>query len=148
MQKKISYSLNEVLVVLFNKIMSLEERAIITEEFQDISNNDMHTIEAIGIKEPRSVSFVANRLGVTLGTMNIAMNHLEKKGYIERNRSTEDKRVVLVTLTKKGKKAYYHHRDFHKKMIRTVVADLSEDEMRVLYKCLNKLILFFEQYEG
>ena len=41
-------TLNEILVKLFNDIMQIEEKAIITEEFKDISNNDMHIIEAIG----------------------------------------------------------------------------------------------------
>ena len=40
---------NHILVSLFNEIMDIEEKAIITESFQDITNNDMHVIEAIGI---------------------------------------------------------------------------------------------------
>ena len=41
-------ALNDVLVNLFRDIMELEEQAIITQEYQDITNNDMHVIEAIG----------------------------------------------------------------------------------------------------
>ena len=36
--------INDVLVHLFNEIMELEEQAIITEEYKDITNNDMHII--------------------------------------------------------------------------------------------------------
>ena len=39
--------INDVLVHLFNEIMELEEQAIITEEYKDITNNDMHIIEAV-----------------------------------------------------------------------------------------------------
>ena len=47
-------TINHVLVHLFNEIWELEEKAIITEEYKDISNNDMHIIEAIGLgKEVR-----------------------------------------------------------------------------------------------
>ena len=38
-------TLHDLLVKLFNEIMNIEEKAIITEEFKDISNNDMHIIE-------------------------------------------------------------------------------------------------------
>ena len=41
--------LNEILVRLFRSIMDVEEKAIITQEFQDITNNDMHVIETIGM---------------------------------------------------------------------------------------------------
>mgnify|MGYP000792288651 CR=1 FL=1 len=37
-------ALNDVLVNLFRDIMELEEQAIITQEYQDITNNDMHVI--------------------------------------------------------------------------------------------------------
>ena len=41
--------INHTLVSLINEIWELEEKAIITEEFKDLSNNDMHVIEAIGL---------------------------------------------------------------------------------------------------
>lgn len=44
---------NEVLVRLFRDIMDIEEKAIITPEFKDITNNDMHVIEAIGTGAPK-----------------------------------------------------------------------------------------------
>ena len=42
-------TINDILVHLFNEIWELEKKAIITEEFKDITNNDMHIIEAIGV---------------------------------------------------------------------------------------------------
>lgn len=137
-------SMNELLVNLFNHVMNMEADAVITEQYRDITNNDMHIIEAIGIETPRNMSEIAHRLRVTVSTLTINMNGLEKKGYICRQRSQQDKRVVHVTLTDKGKKAFYHHRDFHKKMIKAMVKDLSEQEMKILYRCLENLNDFFE----
>ena len=39
--------LNNLLVKLFNDILDVEEKAIITDEFKDISVTDMHIIEAV-----------------------------------------------------------------------------------------------------
>ena len=139
MEKNTSRTLNELLVKLFNNMMDLEERAIITEEFRDITNNDMHIIEAIGIDEPRKMSEIAAKLGVTVGTLTTNMNSLEHKGYIQRKRSETDKRVVLVVLLEKGRKAFFHHRDFHKKMIKSIMKDLYEDEMEAMIKGLLNL---------
>ena len=135
--------LNELLVNLFNQVLDTEAKAVITEEFKDISNNDMHIIEAIGIRDPRNMSQIAKSMNVTVGTLTVNMNSLEKKGYIIRERSMTDKRVVFVTLTEKGKKAFFHHRDFHKAMIRAAVRDLDQDEMNALINCLLKLSDFF-----
>lgn len=138
--------LNELLVSLFNHVLTAEGKAIITEEFKDISNNDMHIIEAVGIEEPRSVSIIAKMLGVTVGTLTVNMNSLEKKGYLLRERSSEDRRVVLVALTEKGRKAFFHHRDFHKGMIKAAVSGLDEAERKSLITCLQKLDVFFENW--
>ena len=42
-------AINDVLVNLFNEILDIEEKALITGDYKDISVNDMHVIEAIGI---------------------------------------------------------------------------------------------------
>lgn len=146
MSRQSSTQLNELLVRLFNHVMTAEGKAIITEEFKDISNNDMHIIEAVGIKKPQSVSMIARTLGVTVGTLTVNMNNLEKKGYLSRTRSKEDRRVVLVELTEKGRKAFFHHRDFHKGMIKAAVSGLNEDETISLITCLQKLEAFFENW--
>lgn len=123
---------HEILVKLFRDIMEIEGKAIITEDFKDISNNDMHIIEAIGIREKKNMSMVAKSMSVTVGTLTIAINSLVKKGYVERVRGEEDRRVVFISLTPKGEKAYRHHEEFHRQMIAATIEGLSEEETKVL----------------
>ena len=56
-------TINDILVNLFNEIWKLEEDAIITDEFKDITNNDMHIIEAIGLTGENTMSMVAKKDG-------------------------------------------------------------------------------------
>ena len=137
---------NEILVGLFNEILNIEEKAVITEEFKDISNNDMHIIEAIGKDEPKNMSTVAKAMGVTVGTLTIAINALVKKTYVIRERSEKDRRVVLISLTKKGEDAFDHHKNFHDEMVKATVAGLNEDDKDVLVKALSNLSNFFKSY--
>lgn len=138
--------INDVLVRLFNEIMDQEQKAIITEEFKDISNNDMHIVEAIGLEEPKNMSTVARSLSVTVGTLTIAINSLVKKGYVSRVRSEEDRRVVLLSLSDKGKRAYRHHEQFHKNMVEAVMENMTEEELPVLMKALESLSSFFRKF--
>ncbi|HIS31222.1 MAG TPA: MarR family transcriptional regulator [Candidatus Limivivens intestinipullorum] len=140
-------TLDDVLVNLFNDIMTIEGKAIITEEFKDISNNDMHIIAAVGRDEARNMSSVAKSLNITVGTLTIAVNNLVKKGYITRVRSEKDRRVVLISLTGKGRRAYDHHERFHREMIQATLAGLSENETRVLVTALTNLKDFFRSYQ-
>lgn len=139
-------AINDILVHLFNEIWELEEKAIITEEYKDITNNDMHIIEAIGLGEGNNMSTIARKLNITVGSLTTSMNSLVKKKYAERIRSEEDRRVVYIRLTEKGIKAYHHHEEFHKKMTDAVVAALDQEEVPVLVKTLNSLAEFFRSY--
>lgn len=139
-------TLHEVLVKLFNEIIEIEEKAIITEEFKDISNNDMHIIEAIGLGAPRNMSSLAKDMSVTMGTLTTAINSLVKKDYVKRVRSEKDRRVVLISLKEKGVKAFYHHKQFHEDMINATLEGLDEEQTRVLVKALTNLSSFFREY--
>ena len=98
-------TINHILVNLINEIWELEEKAIITEEFKDLTNNDMHVIEAIGLGEGNNMSSIAKKLNITVGSLTTAVNNLVNKNYVERSRSKEDRRVVYVRLTEKGNNA-------------------------------------------
>lgn len=139
--------LNEVLVRLFRDIMNIEEKAIITQEYKDLTNNDMHVIEAIGMGEPKNMTSIARELSVTVGTLTIAMNSLVKKGYVIRERGKEDRRVVYISLSEKGRNAYEHHAEFHREMIQGISEELSEEELEVLARALSKLDRWFRQKE-
>ena len=137
--------LNELLVQLFKNIMEIEEKYLITPEYKDISVNDMHILEAIGIKEPKSMSAVAKLMSVTTGTLTKSMDGLSDKAYVNRERGKKDKRVVFVTLTEKGRKAYRHHESFHRNMIARIKDGISEQETTVLIYALAKLKDYFNQ---
>ena len=141
-------TLNDALVKLFRDVMDLEEQAIITQEFQDITNNDVHVIQAIGTGEPKNMSMIAKELSVTVGTLTIAMNSLVNKRYVERHRREEDRRVVLVKLTEKGVKAYHHHEDYHRQMTQAILDKLDDTELPVLVKTLDALSEFFTGYSA
>ena len=139
-------TINDVLVELINNIWDLEGNAVITDEFKDITNNDMHVIEAIGIGKAKNMSAVAKKLNITLSSLTTAINSLVRKAYVERQRSSEDRRVVEIRLTEKGEKAYLHHEEYHNQMIKAAISEMSPEEIPILVKMLKNLKVFFETY--
>ena len=141
-------SINKILVHLFNDIWGLEEKAVITEEFKDLTNNDMHIIEAVGLGDGNNMSTIAKKLGITVGSLTTSMNSLVNKKYAVRHRSEEDRRIVNIKLTEMGEKAYHHPAEFHRKRVEAVVETLDEEEIPVLTKALDNLYHFFKTYNG
>ena len=61
-------------------------------------------IEAVGKGEDegRTVSEIADAMNITRPTATVAINKLEKRGYLEKKTGNEDGRTVRVTLTRGG----------------------------------------------
>ena len=150
--------LNNMVVDLFHGISYEEEKAVITDEFKDISNKDLHIIDAIGIKKPKNMSTIAGDLNITVGTLTTAINNLLsislkllqncflKKGYVNRKRGEKDRRVVYISLSEKGRKAYSHHREFHKRMIQGLLDTLNEQEQDLLVKVMQYFHDYFREH--
>ena len=114
-------TVNDYLVSVFNDILTIEESELKKSQFKDLSITEMHTIEAIGMYKKKTTSEVAKELSITVGTLTTAINKLVKKDYVERIRSEDDRRVVKLGLTKKGKLLYRVHQHFHREMVKNIL---------------------------
>ena len=136
--------INEYLTAIFNNVLIIEESSLRSSRFSDVTIKEMHTIDVIGEKKGATPTDVASALMVTLGTVTTSLNNLERKGYIERVRSTKDRRVVHLYLTKKGRLVYRLHQRFHRAMVRQITEGMNETEYKVMKKGLLNLYNFLE----
>ena len=131
--------INDYLVQIFNEVLLIEENSLRQSEFSDLTIKEMHTIEAIGLEGDLSSSQVAEKLSVTKGTLSVSIQNLVTKGYVERVRLEEDRRVVRLKLSKKGKLLFRLHRKFHLDMVRDTITGLDQEEAEMLIKGLGNL---------
>lgn len=139
---------NNVLENLFQEILVLEEKGLITGEFENITVNDMHIIDKIGPGEGKNMTTIAREYGVTVGSLTISMNGLVRKEYVIRTRNENDRRVVTIRLSEKGLRAYEHHKKFHMDMTERALAFVKDDERSKVIKVLLGLEQFFKEYKA
>lgn len=97
--------------------------------------------------EKKTTSEVAKELSITVGTLTIAINKLVKKDYVERIRSEDDRRVVKLGLTKKGKLLFRVHQHFHREMVKNILNGMEKPEEEALLKALKNLHTFLQGYK-
>ncbi len=140
----VSRELNDLLTGAFDLVVKVEQTTFRGTKYNDLTVAEIHTIDAIGRGE-RSMGEVAGALGVTLATLNASVGRLCRKGYVERRRTEEDRRLVLVRLTRPGGVVYRLHEHFHEKMIARSLAELTEGEREALASALGKMREFFQE---
>jgi len=135
--------INIFLTKIFNTILVFEQKCL-NESKNNLTINDIHIIEQIGLEGNKKMTDIADAIGVTLATMTSSADRLEKKGCIVRERSKSDRRMVLLSLTRYGSVMCKLHSRFHERMVSRVVEGFSEEELKVLSSALVKLSNFFE----
>lgn len=138
-------TLNRLISGAFNDMSRSEQTAIRSEGFDDVSVNEAHTVDAIGVYLPKTMSAVAEKLDITMGTLTVAINHLVKKGYVSKVRSESDRRVFMLSLTEKGKELYKTHQRFHFDLVKSLVVDLSGYEADMFIEALSSLNQFLKK---
>ena len=121
--------LNDTLVNIFNTVMKMEEEAIQKASYDDISITEVHTLEAIGTGRARTMTHVANILGIKVSTLTTAVGRLVKKGYVRRFRDEADRRMVKISLSERGARVVREHEAFHEAMIRAALSGIPEDSI-------------------
>ena len=129
----------------FDAILRVEENSFDNRLMRGLTITEVHTIVAMGLYERNPMNVVAARLGVTLATLTTAVNKLVAKGFVERTRAEDDRRKVMVSLTKRGRQVLRAHGLFHRQMMEGALADLTEEEERAFAAGLAKVKRFFDE---
>ena len=135
-------TLNKLFTETYNSIGKYEENTLKNAASNNLSLNEYHIIECIGLgtsEDGRTIGDIAQCMNVTLPTVTVAINKLEGKGYVTKNKSLADGRVVYIRLTRQGKKMAAAHRYFHKHMVRIVGNQFSGEELKILIKCMTAI---------
>jgi len=135
---------NDMLVEIFNDILNIEENAMQYMGYKDVTMTEVHTIDAIGKNDPKTMGKVAEKLEITVGTLTTAINKLVKKGYVERNRNENDRRIVLIELTDMGKIVFDAHEEFHREMVENLLKDVNLTDDCELIRAMANLRDFFK----
>ena len=139
--------LNTALVDLFNQILKQEERHLAKGSHKDLSVSEIHLLDMARTgpeEEPLTMARLAGRVGISAGSLTVAVKALEQKGYICRRKSETDRRRVLVELTEKGAAICRSHQVFHEKMVQALTERLTAPQLDALCRALAVLDDYFK----
>ena len=131
-------TLSHQLIELYDKISSWEHSVV---KDSGLSPAQMHTIEVIGHKKNLRMKELAERLGVTTGTLTVAVDKLEKLGVVERKPHDTDRRSYFVILTDQGEEMFEEHHRFHEAFTDEISTELTNDEIDILSRLLDKILV-------
>ncbi len=125
------------IVEFYEKLSSWEHEVV---RGSDLTPNQMHAIEIIGHEKSLRMKELAEKLGVTTGTLTVTVDRLERKGLIERRPHETDRRSYLIVLTEAGEVHFAKHHEFHLKLTEEIASALTSEELKTFELVLEKVI--------
>ena len=128
--------LNNAIIQFYEKLFSWENAIA---KNSGLSPQQNHTIEIVGDLGPIRMKPLAEKLGVTTGTLTVMIDRLQKTGYVERQADPKDGRAFNVVLTEMGDQIHQVHHEYHHKLAEDIAGVLEEKECIQLTAMLEKI---------
>jgi DNA-binding MarR family transcriptional regulator len=129
--------LSHQLAEFYDKMASWEHSIV---KDSGLSPAQMHTVEIIGHNQDMRMKELAERLGVTTGSLTVGVDKLEKLGLVQRKPHRKDRRSWLIVLTSEGEKMYEQHHKFHQQFTNEISRDLSIEQITTLTESLDIIL--------
>lgn len=111
--------------------------------FADTSRGQGRILAMLKIQPEIATKELAYLLGIRQQSLNELLNKMEKNGYVERKPSENDKRVMIVHLTEKGKQVQQPKTDYQ-----NIFNCLLPEELLQMSKYLDHIIEAFQLQNG
>ncbi|MDN2482919.1 MarR family winged helix-turn-helix transcriptional regulator [Vibrio agarivorans] len=128
--------LNQLLTEFYDK-MSSWEQSVVKETGYSLAQ--VHTIEVLGVHGAMRMKELAEKLGITTGTLTVQVEKLVSSQLLERLPDPSDRRAIVVALTEDGKAIHKQHNLLHLNLVKDLTTDVDSDHQRVLINCLKKM---------
>lgn len=129
-----------VFLVLWKAARAVEAYAEKSIFELEMCGSDFAVLEALLHKGPLPVNEIGKKVLLTSGSITVAVDRLEKKGFVERRAHGTDRRARIVHLTKEGRKVITRvYADHAADMERLASASLTRAERKTLILLLKKI---------
>lgn len=128
--------LSRLIVEFYERLSTWEYAAV---KGSGLSPTQNHMIEIVGHTGTIQMKDLAIKLGVTTGTLTVAVDRLEEKNLIRRVSHQTDRRSYLVELTEAGQQIFEEHHRLHLDLTRNVLKGLSAEEKNRFHALLKKV---------
>ncbi|MCL1063143.1 MarR family transcriptional regulator [Shewanella benthica] len=128
--------LNHVMVEFYEKLSSWE-LAVVKDNGYSLPQ--IHTVEILGGHGPLRMKELAEKLGVTTGTLTVQIDKMVKSDLVTRMPHESDRRSILVELTEQGQALYREHDALHLQLTGELTAEFSDAERVQLLSFMKRI---------
>ncbi len=106
-----------------------------------ITSSQYTVLSALGNDDCLSLSEISKRVYLDKPAITALADHLEQEELVERRRSPEDRRIVRLCLTEKGRKLQLRFEEIARNIDDELIREITPEELVVFRTILNRIWL-------
>lgn len=122
-------NLNHAMIEFYEKLSSWEMAVVKDKGF---SLPQVHTVEILGLNGPMRMKELAQKIGITTGTLTVQVDKMVDAGLVVRIPHANDRRSILVELTETGRVMFEEHDKLHMQLTHDLTAKFTDTERTLL----------------
>ena len=122
-------------------------RKLKEEGVHEINPSQGRILFALWEQDNIPITELSHRTQLEKSTLTSMLNRLEREGFVERVRSTDDKRKICIRRTKKDKAFQKSYLEITDSMAKLIYQGRSADEVNQFEEFLTKVLENLEEYE-
>lgn len=131
----------------FNLAMKVQEEFLKSGPFPELSLTEVHVIEAVSKETFPTMTNVARRLQVTVGTLTTNVKSIIKKGFLSKEQYEKDHRFTILRITSKGYEALAYHDKFHQELSSLYEERIADDQFNWVLDTFEKVNVGLRDYQ-
>lgn len=128
--------LNHAVIEFYEKLSAWELDIV---KDTGLSLTLVHAVEILGAFGAMPMKTLADKVGVTTGTLTVQVDKLVDADLVERIPHQTDRRSILVGLSDKGRVLFADHDNLHLQLTKQLTATFSEQEITQLLSFFNRI---------
>ncbi|UOE94317.1 MarR family transcriptional regulator [Alkalihalobacillus sp. LMS39] len=134
----------EQLIVSLKQIHEETVEVLRPNENEGISHGQMFLLFAIYNHGQIKTTDISNHFGITPGAATSIADKLESLGLIERQRNTQDRRVVMITLSEKGREYVVHTKKRNVEKLEQILSSVPEEKLKATIQAIDEISTIFK----
>lgn len=128
----------ELIENLIKSLSSIRPKKV-PENFDNGLKGAVIILKMLSNNECLSAGEIAKNLNVSSARIAVALNNLESKDYIEKQKDEFDARKTLVKITSQGQKELIERQEKMKEHLLNCLTNLTDDDLIMLINIINKI---------
>jgi len=106
---------------------------------------ELYILMFIGLKGPTKMTDLAKVYSMTKSNITLIIDEMERKNLVHRKRSSSDRRIIHIHLSRKGKAVFNSFVESFKKAMDKFIQEVPQEDLQVISLGFEKIVSAMKQ---